>query len=253
MRIVVNHLTRMNQPERICVAGVDEQSREHVRPVSADGTMLTRQMLREAGGCFELGALVDLGPAVPRPAAPEIEDHTFRSARATYVRRLDPNEYLNLLFDIGESDLFKIFGAELVRATNWKYGAPEGRGTASLGVLLEPDDVALELNPFDERKLQVRLSVEGQRAFARVTDLRFYEADHRTLRLDRIKDVQRRIDRGVPLVLMVGLSRAYPRRTRTTGFKSTASASPIGLLARRPRQAAWYRQRPCAGAPMLDP
>ena len=44
MKIVVNHLTRM-QPGYICVAGLDFQTNAHVRPVLA-GSRLTVSFIR---------------------------------------------------------------------------------------------------------------------------------------------------------------------------------------------------------------
>jgi hypothetical protein len=62
VQIVVNHLTRM-RGERICVAGIDMQTGEHVRPTTSAAAPLTRRLLRSNGGPFEVGAVVDLGSA----------------------------------------------------------------------------------------------------------------------------------------------------------------------------------------------
>lgn len=70
MRIIVNHLTRMTNP-RICVAGIDVDTYDHVRPTTHANDLITRAMLREHGGPFGVGALVDLGPVEPRPTVPE--------------------------------------------------------------------------------------------------------------------------------------------------------------------------------------
>jgi hypothetical protein len=42
-----------------------------------------------------------------------------------------------------------------------------------------------------------------------VTDLRFYQPDQTSLRVPQITDMARRIERGVPLVLGVGLTRLF--------------------------------------------
>ena len=57
MRIVVNHLTRM-QPGYICVAGIDVQDNEHIRPVLGR-EQLTVGLLARNGGAFDMGRLVD--------------------------------------------------------------------------------------------------------------------------------------------------------------------------------------------------
>ena len=67
MRIIVNHLTRM-QPGYICVAGVDVSSGQHVRPVLRG--RLTTDLLTLDGGPFDIASLVEysfaqiFGPAL---------------------------------------------------------------------------------------------------------------------------------------------------------------------------------------------
>jgi hypothetical protein len=70
MRIVVNHVTRMSSP-RICVAGIDPETIKHVRPTTPQTDPITRNLLREEGGPFGMGAVVDLGATVPEPTSPE--------------------------------------------------------------------------------------------------------------------------------------------------------------------------------------
>ncbi len=96
MRIVVNHVTRMRSP-RICVAGINPETLEHVRPVTRMGEVLTRDMLRKDGGPFGPGALVELGSVVPSPRAPEMEDHRFVASRAKRLEDVSDETYLGLL------------------------------------------------------------------------------------------------------------------------------------------------------------
>lgn len=79
MRIIVNHLTRM-QPGYICVAGVDVSNGHHVRPVLRG--RLTTDLLASKGGPFDMAALVDLGTVECCGHAPEIEDHYFNPSTA---------------------------------------------------------------------------------------------------------------------------------------------------------------------------
>jgi len=81
MRIIVNHLTRMSAP-RICVAGIDIDTWNFVRPTTPQTDLITRQLLREHGGPFRVGACVDLGPVQPQPSVPESEGHRFETANA---------------------------------------------------------------------------------------------------------------------------------------------------------------------------
>jgi hypothetical protein len=84
MQIVVNHVTRMEAP-RICVAGFEARELEHVRPTTPPTDPITRKLLREEGGPFGMGAVVDLGAVASVPSPPEVEDHRFKTANARHL------------------------------------------------------------------------------------------------------------------------------------------------------------------------
>jgi hypothetical protein len=93
MKIVVNHVTRMQTP-RVCVAGFDPLTLAHIRPTSPPSDPLTRKLLREEGGPFGMGALVDVGSLTPDPSPPETEDHRFDAGRALHKGDLDGDLFL---------------------------------------------------------------------------------------------------------------------------------------------------------------
>ena len=207
MRIVLNHVTRMSPP-RICVAGIDEQTEEHVRPTTNRGDPITRGLLSEHGGTLSLGALVDIGEAPSISDPPEVEDRQCTVKAMKVVRRLDGEEYLELLRRVSEDDLGSLFGPDLERQT-WSYAVEVGRGSASLGVLCPRRRPELEIDE-KYRKLKLRLNPSvGPPAFLTVTDVRFVEDDHRTIREDRVEDVRRRLRRGIDVFLMLGLARPW--------------------------------------------
>jgi hypothetical protein len=205
MRIAINHLTRMSAP-RICIAGIDEATGRHVRPVTRATDPLTRELLEERGGPIAVGAVVDLGPVQAVPSRPESEDHRFQTTRATRVRHLDEAEYVQRLVATSAPDLQAIFGPELERRGR-SYAVAEGHGNVSLGVLRDQRRPDLEVDGYG--KLRLVLADAAGAARLGVTDLRFVEADHRTLRRDAIEDFRRRMRRGVPVLLMLGLARAF--------------------------------------------
>lgn len=205
MRIVVNHLTRMSGT-RICVAGVDEITERHVRPVTPPGDPITRSLCEEEGGPFGLGAIVELGDVQPCPSRPESEDHRFSTDAAVRAGRLAADEYLQLLDRVSHSDLNSIFGPALERRGR-SYAVVEGNGSISLGVLQPQQRTDLAVDGWG--KLRLEFNDDDEPAQLGVTDLRFVEADHHTLRRDRIDDVRARMQAGVRTILMVGLARAF--------------------------------------------
>jgi hypothetical protein len=202
MRIVVNHVTRMRTDERICVAGIDAATFENIRPVTPKTDLITRVLLRENGGPFGPGAVVDLGDVEPCPSPPETEDHRFHTAAADHVEDLTDDVYLELLEEVLDKDFPTAFGPELMEVRPRKFAVHAGHGSRSLAVveLARP-----ELHVRDE-KLFLKLGVPDTPADIRVTDVRFYEPDHESLRQDRIDDVNARIAEDVRVFAMLGLA-----------------------------------------------
>src|SRR5579864_8542576 len=96
MHIVINHLTRM-RAGYMCAAGIDWETGQHIRPVLSSS--LTTLFLRQNGGPFEVGALVDLGNPRSVGSPPEVEDYHFVAARVTPLRDLDSRDFWQLLED----------------------------------------------------------------------------------------------------------------------------------------------------------
>jgi Dual OB-containing domain len=206
MQIVVNHLTRMKAP-RICIAGIDPETRRHIRPTTPPSDPIERTLLDAEGGPFGIGVLADLGEVRANPSPPECEDHLFSTASATAVGQYDADQYLELLDEVAEDDLESIFGTDLERPRGRSFAIEEGHGTVSLGVLRVQQRPDLEVDSSGKVKLTYN-DVDHPPSLG-VTDVRFVEPDQKTPRFDVVEDVQRRIQLGVNLYLMVGLARAY--------------------------------------------
>jgi hypothetical protein len=191
---------------RICVAGIDVATNRHVRPTTPATDPITRDLLEDHGGPFALGAVVELGAVRPNPRPPETEDHVFATAAATGVAHLTDDEYLQLVESVATDDLEAIFGPDLERRGR-SFAIEEGRGMASLGVLRIQETPELLVD--DWGKLRLRLNDVAPPAHLGVTDLRFVGADHSTLKRDVVDDVRGRMQRGVGVLLMVGLARAW--------------------------------------------
>lgn len=204
MKIVLNHLTRMRGP-RICVAGLDPTGR-HVRPVTSTTHKLTRTMLSERGGPFEIGVILDLGEVSATPCAPATEDHEFSVTNTRRLKRLAGEEYFRVLERVAHEDLQSIFGPDLKRRKQ-TFAVDRGQGTTSLGVLRPKQKVELVHNRFG--KLRLRLNDNSGEADLPVTDIRFVEEDHQTIKQDVVEDVRWRLQSGVQVILMVGLTRLF--------------------------------------------
>ena len=205
MRIVINHLTRM-QPGYICVAGLDPHTLQHIRPVLRG--RLPRSLLRTEGGPFDIGALVDIGAATGGGVAPEVEDHAFTHWQATYLSDYAPFSFWALLREVARPQLTAIFGPELQRMNN-TCTLNAGTGQASLGCLIPTGKPGLIVN--DHNSVRIRFSDGEFEVSAPVTDLRLYHVDQTTPRLEAVSDLSARLTRGVPVILSVGISREWQK------------------------------------------
>jgi hypothetical protein len=127
------------------------------------------------------------------------------------VRTLDSDEYLDILDAVSEPDLETAFGPELERR-GWKYAVDADHGNTSLAVIRARRRVDLDI---DDRfgKLQLRFNDPDPPTYLGVTDLRFFEADHQTVRRDVVEDVRTRLRRGVGVYVMFGLARAFQAKS----------------------------------------
>ena len=215
MKIVVSHLTRM-QRGTVCVAGLDVESGQHVRPVPPMGVLQSR-VTAPRGGPFDMATVVDLGLTRPVPSPPEIEDRelTWWHARAT--RLVEPEMFWEMLQFVARLSLTELFGSELRtigRAGNRRAVTDRGTGSASLGVLRPHGQPQLTLGTKPDGRSVVRMAVrDGSMALdLSVTDLRLYADDGSRPDIETIHDVAGRLARGVPALLSVGLTRPFSAR-----------------------------------------
>ena len=207
MRILVNHLTRM-QPGYFCVAGVDTGTPRHVRPVLKYGR-LTTDLLRPNGGPFDLGSVVDLGPTTNAGRPPELEDYRFDPARARWLSDEDPDDFWKVLDGMATEDLSNIFGPEL-ELWDESGTVDVGEGKGSLGCLRPREQPWM----YVDHRGTVRLVLDYllPSVDMSVNDLRLYERDHRTPRRNLVASVQGRLESGVEAILSVGLTRPWRKR-----------------------------------------
>lgn len=222
MQIVINHLTRMTSGF-CCVAGVDLDSRRHVRPV-VPGQRLRVGLLSPNGGPFDVGSIVDLSTVTPCGQAPELEDHQFRPASARFVQQARYEALWEFMEGVASPDIESIFGEDLQHVGSRSYGVEPGHGTVSLGILKPQGRVSLHIKHRPGKHAQIRASWQGRRSACDVgiTDIRLYDwrtdyAPH----LDRVKRLNARLESGDEAILCVGLTRA---------FASSPDFSPVHWL-----------------------
>lgn len=210
MRIVVNHLTRM-VPGFVCVAGIDERTGRHVRPM-CNRAMIPLHWADAQVGPFQVGAIVELGTTRYKGSPPEVEDYHFHEQNLRQVERLDASSFWTVLEDHVSPRLQRVFGPDL-QLDGSSCVMAIGRGLASLGCVTPTRIYELSIN----QRGGVRLVFDIGRATLdlSVSDLRYYRMDDATASWvpdqNRVASVSYALDTGVPCILSVGLTRAFQR------------------------------------------
>jgi len=121
-------------------------------------------------------------------------------------RELSPGSFWKLLTVVARDTLTDIFGEDLKTQRNG-CAVDEGEGNASLGCLHTATSLSITINRWGKIRAQVADGTFD--VDLSVTDLRLYAEDQKTPRAKVIADMQRRIKRGVGVILSVGLARAF--------------------------------------------
>lgn len=211
MRILVNHLTRM-QPGWICVAGLELESKRHIRPVT--NQPLSASLLDAHGGPFALGRVLDLGETRFCGRMPEIEDRQFEPDAVQVVRDLNAEELHSRCAEIAQCRLRDIFGPDL----EWIGHRPDHPGTAavaerrglrSLGCYWAQSPRLSFVCADGRRKVRFGFVEEELQFSVAVTDIRLYEADHVSPNERAIAELHEALARQPRTLVSIGLSRAY--------------------------------------------
>lgn len=209
MKIVVNHLTRMQQGF-MCVAGIDLETGRHVRPILQ--SQMRTQFLARHGGPFEMAAIVDLGWTKPVGHPPAVEDFLFHRGEVRRAGDMPPEEFWRLLNQTAEAKLIAIFGGDLKQRGPKSYGVDCGQGEISLGCYRLPTRAHLFIRHQDNwRRGRIRIEFQvGDREFdLGVTDIRLYQSDHVTPDETVVRRTDQRLQGMDQVILSVGLSRPY--------------------------------------------
>jgi hypothetical protein len=209
LKIVVNHLTRMQQGY-FCVAGLDVNTHEHVRPV-LPGQRLPTSLLKRYGGPFDMGVIVELGAVNATPQRPDVEDYVFERAKLRAAGTDDPGKFWRRLQQVARTRLRDIFGDALIPRGASSCAVDVGKGDASLGCLApsEPPSLYVRSRPGRSDQIRMRVSDGYFNLDLGVTDIRLYGADHVTPNTEIVRRVAKRLQGGSETVLSVGLTRAY--------------------------------------------
>ena len=205
MRIVVNHLTRM-QAGCMCVAGIDLATGLHVRPVL--DRQMTIEMLSVHGGPFDMARVVELGETRFTGRVPEVEDQWFDAASARHVGDMPSDEFWSLLEGVAHQKLGDIFGPDLERVGSTCAVAETG-GLRSLGCYWGSGGRLFVDDSHGRPRIRFSCSTGDHSFNVSVTDIRLFGEDHVTPCRATISRVAEQLAAEPRVLVSVGLSRPY--------------------------------------------
>ncbi|HUG13618.1 MAG TPA: hypothetical protein VMM78_01255 [Thermomicrobiales bacterium] len=209
------------EPDFVCAAGIDVETGRHVRPIQ--NRRLRVVDCATLGGPYDIGTVLEFSRTRARPEPPEVEDHEYMVQALQPVGRLAAEEFWNVLVVAAGDRLQKIFGRELRRVRD-TCATARGRGIASLGCVWPTQIVDIAVSRrrdlFGEHdSIRIELMMARSRFRFPVTDLRLFQLDEQRVNWmvnqPALDSITGRIQRNVPVILSVGLSRAWQRRGET--------------------------------------
>jgi hypothetical protein len=203
MQIIVNHLTRM-QAGFMCVAGINTANNQHVRPVLR--SRLSVDLLALHGGPFGMASLIDLGQVRYCGSAPEVEDYYFNLQNVRNKGLVPPDQFWKLLQNVARRSIREIFGPAIKQVKS-ACVVDVRTGKASLGCLIPAAPPRLFINSYG--KLRAAITDGNFDPILSVTDVALYEEDHETPKENLLKQINKRLQDGNPVILSVGLTRAF--------------------------------------------
>jgi len=206
LQFVVTHLTRMR--EGICTAGPEPRSGANIRPVARYGN-LPGALLWQRGGPLKVGALVDIGTAIPRPTPPHSEDVEADPAKWHAAGQVSEERFLKHLLDRAAPSPHAAFGQFMREVEPGKHAITAGEGDRSLTYVLL--DRGLELTVTNQGRLSLQFVAETKRFRLPVTDARLYKDDMATPHPTAVGRLQKLIWRGKGVVAGMGIGRAWGR------------------------------------------
>lgn len=207
MKIVVNHLTRM-QKGFMCVAGIDLQTGRHIRPLLRQ--QMRTSMLAAHGGPFDIGCVVDLVKTRYIGERPETEDHLFSSTGVSRLPDMNPHEFWRQLSRVAKPKLKEIFGEDL-QPVGRSCAVEQRKGMASLGCLRTQRPVLCVRNSAGQPRIRMILHSGSYEFNVPVTDIRLFRADHVTPNPHIVMRTADRLGSAEEVVLSVGLGRRFKR------------------------------------------
>ncbi len=201
--ITVTDLTRFNNPEIVCTAGIDENSGECIRPIP----------YLELSNCRKLNILPGArlsGNFIPSTdrTGPHQEDYSYKNLK--FLGPSSSSEFKNAL----EQSLYNSVeeGFEIELDNNQKYIPVDHRVQRSIiTICVSPSDIEIVENLYDPKKIKLSFSDLAHKEFKYIgiTDIGFYEYALMHHSRNELRKINKMIKSQEKIFLRIGLSRRF--------------------------------------------
>ena len=217
-QIVVSDLTRFNNREIVCIAGLDRKTGKCIRPLRDERPhYLEYRYVKENG--IQPGSVLEGIFTVKREPAPHIEDHRVRNLRV--LEHVDSEEFESLLRRSAVHSVKDGFGRV---PSNRVFSTAMSPPPVSLLTLLLEDpcnQIQIVEDGYDKTKIKAHITDKSGEVFSWVpiTDLGFYDHVSVLKKADPgLMELNAFIHEQDFVLLRLGLSRAYRQSEERNGF-----------------------------------
>jgi hypothetical protein len=211
MRIIITDLTRFANQDIVCIAGVNPDTNECIRPMP----------YIQKSSCQKLnilpGAIIegDFTPCACTP--PHVEDKN--RGKLIFHGPCSSEEFQRLLENTSFNSVGEGFGIQLVRGQKHiPADTPPVRSIITLA--LNPNMLDIVKDKYKEGKLRVNFTDQTGQSFwyLSITDLGFFEYAERHAAEDTIDDLNNFIHAQEELYIRLGLGRVHKSDDGRNGF-----------------------------------
>ena len=129
------------------------------------------------------------------------------------IGKLLPEQFWDAISGLAKTSLTQVFGEDL-QPQGQSFAVSMNKGEVSLGCLRTNAPPILTITDFDGKdKLRIHINQSGVEFSLSVTDIRFYEPDHTTLRYSEVHRVNKLL-REEEVICALGLSKALEKTWR---------------------------------------
>lgn len=211
-KLIVTDLTRFSKKEKVCIAGIDIDTGECIRPMP----YIKYENCEKVG--LIPGAIIDgTFSKTPHTEPPHTEDMYYKNLK--YIKACSKNEFYNILSESAFDGVEDGFDIKL--QPNQKHLPVEHIINHSIITLsVRPNTVEITESPFKKGTIKISFCDKAGKwlNYLSITDLGFYDYAMEKHGLDRLDEINEFINDQDEVFIRLGIGRAFQPKGQPNGY-----------------------------------